>query len=128
MQAREQGVTEGRLEKIQKELGNALQKLGEKADIEKRKLDLAKAEQNKAKSGSAQVTVDEFAEYHIAGDGSKKQQIAIQEVLDLILESAQTGRAVIAEIGTPPDAGGDDRGGQKYTALLIEKSPIMISA
>ena len=120
-QAREEGVTEERLEKIQEELGKAMKKLGEKADIEKRKLDLAKAEDSKAKSGSAQVTVDEYAEYRIAGDGAKKQQIAIQEVLDLILESAQTGRRLIAALGKPP-AGG------KYPALVVAQSPEIISA
>lgn len=72
--------------------------------VEKRKLDLAQKEKQPSKSKSAQVTVDEFAKYLIAGDGQKIQQIAIQAVLDLILKSAQESRKQIAEIGPAPDA------------------------
>lgn len=122
-QARNEGVTPEGLQKIEKELGEALKKLGGKNEVAKRKLDVAKEEKQPSKSGSAKVTVDEFAEYLIAGDGQKKQQIAIQEVLDLILASARSGRELIAQIGAAPDAGADQQSAGKFASLFAAKAP-----
>ena len=91
-------------------------------DLEKRRLDIAADAPPQSKSASAKVTVDEFAEYRIAGDGRKKQQIAIQEVLDLILKSAQAGRSGIAQAGTPPTAEEDAKHAEKYSAQVATKA------
>ena len=91
-------------------------------EIEKRKLDIAADAPPPSKSASAKVTVDEFAEYRIAGDGRKKQQIAIQEVLDLILKSAQAGRSGITQAGTPPTAEEDAKHAEKYSAQVATKA------
>lgn len=91
-------------------------------EIEKRKLDLAADAPPPSKSASAKVTVDEFAEYRIAGDGRKKQQIAIQEVLDLILKSARSGRSGIAQAGTPSTAEEDAKRAETYSAKVATKA------
>ena len=99
-------------------LKDAQAKAKTQQDIEKRKLDLAAEAPPASKSAPAKVTVDELAEYRIAGDGRKKQQIAIQEVLDLILNSALTGRLGIAQAGTPPKPGTPPNRGEDYAARI----------
>ena len=64
-------------------------------EVEKRSLDVSD-DQQQSQSQSAQVTVDEHENHLLAGDGRKKKQIAIQEVLDQIKESAEKGRMLIA--------------------------------
>lgn len=94
-----------------------------KNEVEKRKLDLAKTEPPAAKSAAAKVTVDALAEYRIAGDGRKKQQIAIQEVLDRILKSAVDGRTGIALTGSPPKLEKDPTLAEQYSTLVATKAP-----
>lgn len=65
--------------------------------VKKRKLDITQ-NQPPSKSKPAEVVVDEYAQHFLAGDGLKKKQIAIQEVLDEILKNAQKGRQLTAKI------------------------------
>ena len=99
-------------------LKNAQEKAKAQQDLEKRRLDVAADAPPASKSASAKVTVDEFAEYRLAGDGRKKQQIAIQEVLDLILKSALAGRSGIAQAGTPPGPEEDADRTEDYSAFI----------
>ena len=105
------------LAEVDRELSNAIEKLKDAQDkasqnksgsgsapvsgpdVEKRKIDLTDGSDGESsQSKSTQVVIDEFEDYLIAGDGQKKKQIAIQEVLDQLLESAQEGRNQIAGI------------------------------
>ena len=127
-QARAHGLTPERLGNVGKALEKALEKLRTQQDVEGRMLDVATGEKPPTKSASAKVTVDELAEYRIAGDGNKKQQIAIQEVLDLILESAVKGRKRISLTGTPPKPGEDDGRTGKYAGLVATQAPLIQAA